>query len=444
MAKKISLKHLLWLLPVLALVGFTGFRVYQTMKSKAEPAAAGGGAGGRGGPGGGGARAVQVQTDKVTTGKINEKIALTGTLKPKQQVDVNPQMAGRITQILVDTGQPVARGTLLAVIEDDQIKQQVERAGAAISVDDASIVQREAELSNARAELDRKRKLVEEGLLSRLELDTLETRVRVTQSQLELARAQRRQSQADQRELNIRQGQTRVYSPIAGVVAKRHVDIGAMGSSNSPIVTVVSISPMIIEAQVPESNIARIRRGATVNVTVDSLPGQNFTGRVMRIAPLLDAQTRNGLVEIEIPNRNGTLKGEMFARVELDLGSSRETTLLPRDALVYRGEQPGVYTIENDAAKFLAVETGLTQEDKVEVLSGLKPGDTVITGGANLLKDGDRVRIAGRPGEGGGRRGQGQGEGQAQPSAGNQPQPAATPGAGQQPTDRPRQRREGQ
>lgn len=440
MAKKVSLKHLLWLLPVLALVGFTGFRVYQTMMSKAEPAAAGGGGAGRGGPGGAG-RATQVQTDRVSTGKINEKIALTGTLKPKQQVDVNPQMAGRITQILVDTGQPVARGALLAVIEDDQIKQQVERAGAAISVDEASITQREAELSNARAELERKRKLVEEGLLSRIELDTLETRVRVTQSQLELARAQRRQSQADQRELNIRQGQTRIYSPIAGVVARRQVDIGAMGSSNSPIVTVVSISPMIIEAQVPERDIARIRRGSTVKVTVDSLPDQNFTGRVMRIAPLLDPQTRNGLVEIEIPNRNSMLKGEMFARIELDLGSSRETTLLPRDALVYRGEQPGVYTIENDAAKFLAVETGLTQEDKVEVLSGLKAGDTVITGGANLLKDGDRVRVAGRPGgEGGGqRRGQGQPEGQAQPEAGNQPQPAATVGAEQRP-DRPRQR----
>lgn len=436
MPKKLSLKHLLWLLPVLALVGFTGFRVYQTMKSKAEPAAAGGG--GRGGPGGG-ARAQQVQTDKVSTGTISEKITLTGTLKAKQQVDVNPQIAGRITQILVDTGQPVARGTLLAVIQDDEIKQQVERAGAAISVDDASIAQREAELNNARAELERKRKLVEEGLLSRIELDTLETRVRVTQSQLELARAQRRQSQAEQRELNIRQGQTRVYSPIAGVVAKRHVTTGAMASSGSPIVTVVSLSPMIIEAQVPERDIARIRRGAQVKVTVDSLPDQNFSGRVMRIAPQLDAQTRNGLVEIEIPNRNAMLKGEMFARVELDLGSTRETILLPRDALVYRGEQPGVYTVENEAAKFLAVETGLTQEDKVEVINGLKAGDTVITRGANLLKDGDRVRIAGRPGGEGGQRG-----GQAQPEAGKQPQPAATAGTEQQRPDRPRQRREGQ
>jgi hypothetical protein len=93
------------------------------------------------------------------------------------------------------------------------------------------------------------------------------------------------------------------------------------------------------------------------------------------------------------------LKGEMFARIELNLGSERETTLLPRDALVYRGDQPGVYMIEKDAAKFLPVETGLTQEDKVEVVSGLKAGDVVITRGSNLIKDGDRVRVSG-PGSG--------------------------------------------
>jgi multidrug efflux pump subunit AcrA (membrane-fusion protein) len=124
----------------------------------------------------------------------------------------------------------------------------------------------------------------------------------------------------------------------------------------------------------------------------------------MRISPLLDPQTRNGTVEIEIPNRGGALKGEMFARVELNLGSERETTLLPRDALVYRGEQPGVYVIESEKAKFQPVATGLTQEDKVEVVNGLKAGDVVITRGSNLLKDGDRVRVMDRQpgGQGGG------------------------------------------
>jgi RND family efflux transporter MFP subunit len=393
MLKKFRIKYLFIILPVVALLGLLGWRVFEAVKSKAQPNQAGRGMGG------GGPRLQMVQTGTVTRGLVKEKITLTGSLRPKEQVAVSPKIAGRIVQITVDTGQMVEGGALIAVIEDDEIKQQIERSRAAISVGEASIAQREAELHNAKAELDRKKQLVEAGLLSRQELEALETRYRVAQSQLELARAQRRQSEAELRELNIRQSQTRIYSPISGVVAKRHVDIGAMVSSATPIVTVVSLSPMVVEAKASERDIARIKRGLPVTVTIDSLPGKTYTGRIMRIAPLLDPQTRNGIVEIEIANRQGELKGEMFARIELDLGSSRETTLVPRDALIYRGEQPGVYTIEAEAARFRPVETGLTQEEKVEVINGLQAGETVITRGANLLKDGDRVRVIGNAGE---------------------------------------------
>jgi len=396
MPKKSAIKYLLIALPILALAGLIGFRVFQAVKSKDQQSAAGPG-GGRGGPAGpGGARVQTVHTDVVLTGQISEKVALTGSLRAKEQVDVSPKLAGRLVSILVDTGHQVTRGALIAQIEDDEIRQQVERSKASIAVVEATIAQREAELGNAKAELERKKQLVEAGVLSRIELDSLEMRHRVAHSQVELARAQKRQSEAERRELDIRQSQTRIYSPISGLVAKRHAHPGAMTNPGTPIVTVVSASPMVIEARASERDIARVKRGLPVTITVDSLPGQRFTGRVMRISPLLDAQTRNGLVEIEIPNSDGTLKGEMFARVELHLGSSRETTLLPRDALVYRGDQPGVYVIESEKAKFIALETGLTQEDKVEVISGLKAGDTVITRGSNLIKEGDRIRVMGK------------------------------------------------
>jgi RND family efflux transporter MFP subunit len=454
MLGKRVIKYLLIALPLIALAGFVGFRVFQAVKSKEQQAATGGGGGARGGPGGGGARVQQVQTDVVSSGKISEKVSLTGSLRAKERVDISPKIAGRLVSILVDTGQPVARGALVAVIEDDEIRQQVERSKASIAVVEATIAQREAELNNARAELERKKQLIEAGLLSRIELDSLEMRYRVAQSQLELARAQRRQSEAEQRELNIRQSQTRVYSPITGLVARRHVDTGAMVNSGSPIVTVVSVSPMVIDAKASERDISRIRRGAPVTVTVDSLPGERFTGRVMRISPLLDAQTRHGLVEIEIPNRGGMLKGEMFARIELDLGSARETTLLPRDALVYRGEQPGVYVIESEEAKFVAVETGLTQEEKVEVISGVKVGDTVISRGSNLIKEGDRVRVAGKPGQPGQQGGlpqqqsgpsQQQAEGRSRPADQSAPPSGQAPRqANQQQGDKPWQRKSSQ
>jgi len=397
MPGKFKAKQYFIIIPLIALAGYIGYRIFQAVRAKSDIQQAGpgqSGGGGRGGGGGGGGGRMQtVQTGVVSAGKINEYVVLTGSLKAKNQIDLNPRIQGRIVKIEVDTGHSVRAGSLVAVIEDDEIRQQVERSKAAIAVVDATIAQREAELNNARAELERKRELVNAGVLSRIELDALETRHQVARSQLDLTRAQRRQSEAELRELNIRQSQTRIQSPIDGIIARRHVDVGAMVNAATPIVTLVSVTPMIIEAKSSERDISRIKRGADVRITIDSLPGEKFSGRVMRIAPMLDAQTRNGLVEIEIPNRNGLLKGEMFARIELDLGTDRETTLLPRDALVYRGDQPGVYLIESGVARFRPVETGLTQEDNVEVLNGLGDGDVVITRGSNLIKDGDRVRV---------------------------------------------------
>jgi RND family efflux transporter MFP subunit len=383
MLKKLRTKHLI-IIAVLTLLGVVlGFRIFQAVKSEAQPTR------------GGGERVQTVQTANAERGIIGEKIILTGALKAKDQVDVTPKATGRLTQIKVDTGHNVARGALLAVIEDAEIQQQVARAGASVAVGAASVAQRQAELNNAKADLDRNQRLLDSGLISRQQFEAAQTRYEVAKSQLDLAVAQRRQSEAEQRELKIQQGQTRVYAPMAGAIAKRHVDVGAMVNPSVPIVTVVSLGTMIIQANASERDIARIRPGITATVTLDSLPGQQYQGRVMRISPLLDPATRNGIIEIEIANRDGALKGEMFARAELNLTSSRETILIPRDALVYRGEQPGVYMIDSDVAKFRNVETGLTEGEKVEVTNGLTEGETVVTRGTNLLKDGDRVRVMG-------------------------------------------------
>ncbi len=388
MLKKLQIKHVVIILAAVTLLGLLGFRVFQAVNSEAET-----------GKGRGGTRVQTVEVGSVTRGAMEEKVTLTGPLKAKEEVEVNPKVSGRIVQIKVDTGQAVERGALLAVIEDAEIEQQVQRSKASIDVNDATISQREAELSNALAELNRKKQLMEMGLISHQEFETVETRYKVAQSQLELARAQRRATAAEERELTIRHGQTRVYSPINGIISVRHVDQGAMVSPTNPIVTVVNVSTMVLEANASEKDIARIRAGSQATVIVDSLPGQQYPGRVMRISPVLDPQTRNGSVEIEIANKGGALKGEMFARVELDLGTARETLFIPRDALVYRGDQPGVFTLEAETARFRPVETGLTQENRVEVTNGLKEGDTVVTGGANVIKDGDQVKVTNRPNE---------------------------------------------
>jgi multidrug efflux pump subunit AcrA (membrane-fusion protein) len=121
-------------------------------------------------------------------------------------------------------------------------------------------------------------------------------------------------------------------------------------------------------------------------------------GKVARIAPVLDPATRTALVEVEIPNPNGALKAEMFARVRLDIATTRPAVLVPRDSLVYRGQQAGVYVLVQDKPVFRAVETGPAHGDDIEVVANLPSGTTVINRGAAMLQEGDQIRIT-RPEE---------------------------------------------
>src|SRR5918999_1727551 len=144
MLKKLTTKRLIIILSLAALVGLLGFRIFQAADSEAQSTR------GPGGP-----RVMTVQTSTISRGVMGEKITLTGALKAKDQVDIAPKLTGRVTQLKVDTGHPVQRGALIAVIEDAELGQQVERSKASIAVGQAGVSQREAELNNARADLER-------------------------------------------------------------------------------------------------------------------------------------------------------------------------------------------------------------------------------------------------------------------------------------------------
>ena len=386
------IKRILAIAIGLGLVYLVGSKVYEANRQAAAPAKkkAGG-------------RMVNVDLASVRVGEVREELLLTGALKPKEVVDVNAKATGRVEKIHFLVGDLVREGQLIAELEDDELLQQVKRSEASIEVSQAGVAQRKAELANTKANLERARQLFEEELLSPQEYQQQQTSLEVVNAQVSLAEAQSAQAQASLNELKIRLEQTRIYAPMTGVVAERGVDPGALVNPNNPIVRIVNLSTMVTQGNVPERNIGKLRVGNQTKVEVDAIPGKAFSGRVARIAPVLDAATRSALIEIDIRNPELILKAEMFARITLDLGSMREATLIPRDGLVYRGRQPGVYVVEGDGDRpvFRAIETGMTREDQVEVLANLDPGTRIVGRGATMLRDGDRIATGG-PGQKGG------------------------------------------
>ena len=394
-----------WVLRLIAivigagLVYLVGSRVYELKEEQASPKNA---------KKKGGARVVSVDLASANIGQVREVLLLTGALKPKESVDVVAKATGRLEQVNFQVGDRVPKGAVIAELEDDELQQRVRRAEAAIAVSAANVSQRAAELSNVKANLDRAQQLFGEGLLSPQEFEQQKTGLAMIEAQVQLAEAQRQQAEAELRELNIQLEQAKIYASLAGDVAQRYVDEGALIGPSTPIIRIVNLATMVTQGNVPERNVGKLRVGNEAEVRVDALPDQVFRGRISRISPVLDAATRSALIEIDIPNPGRTLKAEMFARINLDLGTMREATLIPRDGLVYRGTQPGVYILEGedlDRPVFRPIETGMTREDEVEVLANLDPGTKIVGRGATMLRDGDRITVAGAAGKKGGKKG---------------------------------------
>ena len=375
------MKKWITILTIATLTVFLGYRVNQALKQQAKPAAA--------------PRVAMPTVDisKVRLGPLNERVFLVGALKPVAQVDVVSKMTGRIDQLQAEIGDWLQKGTLIAKVDEDEVRQQVNRAAAALEVAKASLSQKQTDLEILKKELDRTVELHENQLIPRRDLDTAEARYRGAIAQEKLAEAQIDQAEAELRELRVRLDNTRILAPISGLVGKRHLDNGALVNPSMPVVSLVDLSTMVMEINAPEKDLVKIRTGLEAGIVLDAYPEQKFKGRVIRLSPILDPATRTGSVEIEVPNPKMMLKAEMFARVELDLGTRHNTLLVPREALVSHDQQRGVFKLQDDTARFQPVDAGITQGGEVEVISGLKEGEAVITLGVNLVKNGDKVRL---------------------------------------------------
>jgi membrane fusion protein (multidrug efflux system) len=394
---------------VIVAASLAGIGFYSGFFSRPPAEAAGANAAGAR-PGGAFARApMTVELASPTRADVAQELTVVGNLIGEQTVVIVPKTAGRLEAVYVKLGDAVVRGQRLAKIEDHEIREQVNQAEAAFQVAGAGIRQREADLKFAETNLQRSKELFERQLLPRQTLDDADARHQAAVAQVELARAQLTQSRARLDELRINLANTVIESPVNGFVAKRAVDAGAYVSQNAPVADVVDISLVRLVANVVEKDLRRVEQGEAAKVEVDAFPGEAFKGRVARVAPVLDPATRTAQIEVEIPNPGNRLKPGMYARVSLTIEQRANALTVPSNSLVNIEGQRGVFLAQNNTAAFRPVEVGIEESARVEVLSGVKDGDRVITTGSAALQNGDRIVVPGQ-GPGGTRSGGPQGD----------------------------------
>jgi membrane fusion protein, multidrug efflux system len=374
------------------------------------------GGGGFGGRGRGAAGPMTVETVVAARGSVAQQLVVVGNLIGDSSVAVVPRASGRLEAIYVRLGDPVSRGQRIAKIEDYELQEQVKQQEAGLEVSRATIRQREADLQLAETNAERSRNLFARQLLPKQTLDDTEARYQAAIAQLDLARAQNTQSVARLDELRINLANTVVASPVNGFVARRGVDPGAFVGQNAAIVDVLDISPVRLVANIVEKDLKQIQTGDMTRVEVDAFPGEHFSGRIARLAPVLDPATRTAPIEVEIPNPGYKLKPGMYARVTVTTDERKDSLVVPTNAVVdYTGRRGVFVASRDDTVTFRPVRIGIEESEQIEILDGLAEGDRVVTTGAGSLRDGDRVLLADAAGRRGGSQGaareRGDGEG---------------------------------
>jgi RND family efflux transporter MFP subunit len=343
-------------------------------------------------------------------------LALTAEFEPFQQVDVMAKVAGYIRSIRVDAGDRVHEGQLLATLEIPEMEDDLTKAAVVIDESDAEIATasnelRRAEEAYALAHLSYTRidDVIkrEPGLIPRQEVDEARSRdlmaelqIATAKSRIRAAEQKARVAQADQKRFQTLHKYMTISAPFEGVVTKRYANVGSMiqaGTASQtqamPIVQLSQNNLLRLILPVPESAVARVHVGETVEVRVSSL-GRTFAGRVARFANKIQPSTRTMDTEVDVPNPALTLIPGMYAEVSLRVDERQNALSVPLDAVDRGGPAPRVYTVVSPGVIRVAmVKLGLESGQRVEVQSGVQEGDAVVVGRHTGLKDGQPVQV---------------------------------------------------
>ncbi|RII28832.1 MAG: efflux RND transporter periplasmic adaptor subunit [Geobacter sp.] len=350
-----------------------------------------------------------VAVEVAVAGATNLSVGMevTGSLEPKFSADVKTQIPGLVKQVYVTEWVRVRKGQPLASIDVGETEAQVKRTEAGVESAKAGLAQAQVQLTRSERELARMLKLKESGLATQQAVDDARTEVAAATARMAAARAQIRAAEEEVHQARVRLRKGLVTSPMDGVVALRDVNVGDLAGDAAavkPVFRIVDNRILNLTVTVSSADSARVKVGQPLEFTVDAIPGRTFTGRVMFVNPELSATDRSLKVIAEVKNDGELLKGGLFVKGRIIIGTRSGVIQVPRSALAAwdtTARKASVFVVENDTALLRDVVTGAVNGEQVEVSSGLKVGERYVTRGGFTLKGGDRVTMAVGPDNGG-------------------------------------------
>lgn len=309
---------------------------------------------------------VPVEIAQPTRSDIYATYSGTAPIEAFADVTVIAKVGGEIRNLMVEEGDEVTAGQVLARLDGDRLRLEVEQA--------------RANLHKLQRDYQRNVDLKDRSLISDGDFEKIRYEMDALQATFDLASL----------ELNY----TEIRAPINGVVSERFVKLGNTIEPNEQVFKVTSLDPLVSYLHIPEKEYRRIVAGQAVSIAIDALPDTLFEGIVARISPVIDPDTGTFKITIEVSDTSRRLKPGMFGRISITHDKHLAALQIPRSAIV---DEATVFVVEKGVAVKRTVETGLSSRGNVEILSGLQDGDSVIVVGQTSLKDGTGVSIVGQP-----------------------------------------------
>ena len=361
--------------------------------------------------------AVAVETAKVEVRELDRLVEAVGTLDPNEEVTITNQVDSTVDKIFVDLGDAVRQGQVIAQLDTRELELAVNQQAAALQqelarlgladmnavVDETTtsqVRQAEATFEEARIRLDRVKQLTTEGVVSKQQLDEQQARFDIAGEALrsagETVRNIRATIAARKAALSLSEkklADARITTPIAGYVKDRLVTEGQYLRANTPVVTIVQSSPLKLRVEVPESAIGSVRAGRPVQFQVDAFPDRTFEGKISRLSPAVNQQSRTLKLEVLVVNANAILKPGLFARVTIQTDRTDKALVVPVDAVFSFAGLEKIFVVENGKVAERIVRSGVRLENEVEIVEGVKEGEVVATSNLGNLQQGREVSV---------------------------------------------------
>jgi membrane fusion protein (multidrug efflux system) len=313
-------------------------------------------------------RVITVEAAEVLVDMVVEDIGAVGTLEPDESVVIAPEIAGRIDSIHFGEGDEVSAGDVLVELDAATLRAELDKALS--------------DLTLAEANLERARTLAQRGTGTLRARDEAVAAHLAAQANVALSRALLEKAT--------------IKAPFPGVVGLRAISAGAYATPGTRIVELANIDPIKVNFRVPELVLSSLRPGQAISVTVDALPNRSFEGEIYVIDPIVDENGRAVRLRARIANPDRVLKPGLFARVRIVVERRADAVLVPESAVFAEGQKRLVYRVVDGRATQTEVRLGHRRPGEVEVLSGLSPGERVITAGHQQVRDGARVEVVER------------------------------------------------